>query len=236
MPSRNRAAVIALHGTASNRAGVAAHARLLVRHGYGVLALDLRGHGESDGRSTSAAWKLDDDLDAAIAWLSRRGDVDDRRVGALGVSLGGEVALQAAARRTELRAIVAEGVIGSEPTDLRHGNADPLSIALVGVMAAATRVLAGEVPGASDAELVRRVAPRPLLLISAGRTEARINRYFASRGGPTVEHWNLPRASHASAIRTERKAYERRVTDFLARSMLHPDARRAAARVTPPRH
>jgi pimeloyl-ACP methyl ester carboxylesterase len=220
--SRNRAAVIALHGTGSNRNGIAAHARVLARHGYGVLALDLRGHGDSGGRSTSVPWKLDGDLDAAIAWLARRGDVDDRRIGALGVSLGGEVALQAAARRNELRAIVVEGVIGSEPADLRHGNADPFSIAQVGVMAAATHVLAGEGPGASDAELVERVAPRRLLLISAGPTEARINRYFARRGGETVPHWNLPRASHASAIRTEPERYERRVTDFLSRSLLHP--------------
>jgi dienelactone hydrolase len=105
VPSRNRAAVIPMHGTGSNRNGVAAHARVLARHGYGVLALDLRGHGDSGGRSTSVPWKLDDDLDAAIAWLSRRSDVDDRRIGALGVSLGGVVALRAAARRTELRAI-----------------------------------------------------------------------------------------------------------------------------------
>jgi pimeloyl-ACP methyl ester carboxylesterase len=220
VPSRNGAAVIALHGTGSNRTGVAAHARMLARHGYGVLALDLRGHGDSGGRSTSVAWKLDDDVDAALAWLSHRRDVDARRIGALGVSLGGEVALQAAARRPELRAIVAEGVIGSGPADLRHGDADPFSLAQVSVMAAATHLLAGEGPGASDAELVGLIAPRPLLLISAGPTEARINRWFADRSGAAVDEWNLPTASHASAIRTEPARYERRVTAFLDRTLL----------------
>jgi uncharacterized protein len=120
VPSRTGAAVIALHGTESDRNGVAPHARMLARHGYGVLAVDLRGHGDSGGRSTSVPWMLDDDLDSAIAWLSRRDDVDDRRIGAVGVSLGGEVALHTAARRPELRAVVAEGVVGSGPTDLRH--------------------------------------------------------------------------------------------------------------------
>jgi uncharacterized protein len=84
VPSRTGAAVIALHGTESNRNGVAPHARMLARHGYGVLAVDLRGHGDSGGRSTSVPWMLDDDLDSAIAWLSRRDDVDDRRIGAAG--------------------------------------------------------------------------------------------------------------------------------------------------------
>ncbi len=53
VPSRNGAAVALLHGTGGNRTGVAAHARLLARRGYGVLLFDLRGHGASDGRSTS---------------------------------------------------------------------------------------------------------------------------------------------------------------------------------------
>jgi uncharacterized protein len=53
VPSRNRAAVIALHGIGSDRLGVERHARMLARHGYGVLALDLRGHGESERLS---AW------------------------------------------------------------------------------------------------------------------------------------------------------------------------------------
>jgi pimeloyl-ACP methyl ester carboxylesterase len=221
VPSRNGAAVIALHGTGGNRNGVAAHARLLARHGYGVLALDLRGHGESGGRSTSIPWRLDDDLDAALAWLSRRADVDPGRIGALGVSLGGEVALQAAARRPELRAVVAEGVVGSGPSDLRHGGGGPLALGQIAVMAAATHVLAGGGPGASDAELVERIAPRPLLLISAGPREARIARHFAARGGPTVRRWNLPRAEHGRALATDPAGYERRVTAFLARA-LHP--------------
>jgi uncharacterized protein len=53
VPSRNGAAVAVMHGTGSNRLGVADHARLLARSGYGVLIFDLHGHGESNGRSTS---------------------------------------------------------------------------------------------------------------------------------------------------------------------------------------
>jgi dienelactone hydrolase len=219
VPSRTGAAVIALHGTGGNRNGVDAHARVLARHGYGVLALDLRGHGESGGRSTSVPWRLDEDLDAAVAWLGRRADVDHRRIGALGVSLGGEVALRAAARRGDLRAVVAEGVGGSGPSDLRHGGEGPLALAQVAVMAAATRVLAGRGPGATDAELVKRVAPRPLLLISAGPREAALGEYFARSGGPAVEHWNLPHAAHGSALPTDPAGYERRVTRFLARAL-----------------
>ena len=46
VPSRNGAAVIAFPG----RSGPVEHARMLARHGYGVLLLDMRGQGESRGR------------------------------------------------------------------------------------------------------------------------------------------------------------------------------------------
>jgi pimeloyl-ACP methyl ester carboxylesterase len=182
VPSRNGAAVLALHGTGSNRLGVARHARLLAGHGYGVLALDLRGHGESGGRSTSVPWRLDDDLDAALDWLEARPDVHGGRIGALGVSLGGEVALQLAARRTDLRAVVAEGVMGGT--------------------------------------VVARVAPRPLLLISSGRSsEAAEGRAFARRGGASTALWNLPGARHGGALGTDPAGYEQRVVGFLDRAL-----------------
>ena len=56
--------------------GPAAHARMLVRHGYGVLLFDRRGEGESDGDPNAWGWGGDRDLQAAIAWLAARPDVD----------------------------------------------------------------------------------------------------------------------------------------------------------------
>ena len=85
------------------------------------IALDLRGHGVSGGRSMSLPWKLDNDLDAALAWLGRRADVGGGRIGLLGVSLGGEISLLLAARRHDVRAVVAEGVGGDSYTDARTG-------------------------------------------------------------------------------------------------------------------
>jgi hypothetical protein len=46
-PSRNGAAVVVVHGGGSDRKGSVAHARMLARHGYGVLLYDARGRGES---------------------------------------------------------------------------------------------------------------------------------------------------------------------------------------------
>ena len=152
---------------------------------------DLRGHGESDGRSTSAPWKLDDDIDAAAEWLAARPDVDPTRIGLLGLSLGGEVALRVAAHRRDVRATVAEGAMGAV-RDAKAGGASWPALAQLGGLSVISTVLTGEGTGA-DVDLVTRIAPRPLLLISAGRAiDADVNRVFQRRGGRSIQHWKPP--------------------------------------------
>ena len=105
VPSRNGAAVIAAPG----RAGSQKPARMLVRHGYGVLLFDRRGEGESQGDPNAFGWDASNDMRAAVAFLQRRPDVDNGRIGGIGLSVGGETLLQTAAESNGLKAIVSDG-------------------------------------------------------------------------------------------------------------------------------
>ena len=102
VPSKNGAAVIAFPGRAESQP----HARMLVRHGYGVLLFDRRGEGQSEGDPNGLGWGMAADITAAAAFLSDRPDVEQGRVGGLGLSVGGEVLLEAAAKTDMLRAVV----------------------------------------------------------------------------------------------------------------------------------
>jgi len=171
-----------------NRLGVAAHARLLARHGYGVLIFDLHGHGESDGRSTSLPSRFQEDADAALEYLRQRPDVRAGRIGIVGFSLGGEVAVHAVARQPKWRAMVLEGVQGGSPDDMKASEPDPATFVTLAAVYGLSRVLGGLGPSASNQELIERIAPRPLLLLSAGRgTEARANKEYKRHGGLTTE-------------------------------------------------
>ena len=97
VPSRNRTAVLVSHGSGGSRERVAAHVRMLARHGYGVLAFDNPGNGESEGHSNGLGYNAQPAVDAALRWLTRRHDVDPRRIAGFGSSLGAEVLLEAAA-------------------------------------------------------------------------------------------------------------------------------------------
>ena len=105
VPSTNGAAVISFPG----RKGSQKPARLLARQGYGVLLFDRRGEGESDGDPNAWGWEGYRDVDAAVAFLERRPDVERGRIGGIGLSVGGEMMLEAAARSHGLKAVVSEG-------------------------------------------------------------------------------------------------------------------------------
>src|SRR6185503_17455940 len=81
VPSKNRAAVIAFPG----RKGPQRPARMLIRHGYGVLLFDRRGEGESDGDPNAFGWDGQRDVHAAVEFLKGRPDVDPDRIGGIGL-------------------------------------------------------------------------------------------------------------------------------------------------------
>ena len=98
--SKNGATVISFPG----RKGSRKPARMLVRHGYGVLLFDRRGEGESEGDPNLYGWRGTRDLRGAISYLESRSDVDPDRIGAIGLSVGGEMLLQAAAESDDFEA------------------------------------------------------------------------------------------------------------------------------------
>ena len=105
IPSRNGAAIVDYPG----RLGTQAHARMLARHGYGVLLFDRRGEGRSEGGGNLLGWGGEKDIIAAVDWLKSRPDVDPDRIGGIGLSVGGELMLEAAAKDPDLAAVVSDG-------------------------------------------------------------------------------------------------------------------------------
>ena len=99
------------------RSGPQKQARMLARHGYGVLLFDRRGEGESEGDPNVFGWGGERDLLAAAAYLRSRPDIDSSRIGAIGLSVGGEMLIHAAAHSDAFKAIVTEGASGQSLRD-----------------------------------------------------------------------------------------------------------------------
>ena len=216
VPSRNGAAVIAFPG----RSGPQKQTRMLARHGYGVLLFDRRGEGESDGEPNIFGWGGERDVKAAIAYLQHRPDVDPDRIGGIGLSVGGEMMLEAAAETDQLAAVVSEGAgprAYSDEMDQDLSGSEKLQNAVPSaIKTASLAVLTNQAPPANLKDLVGRIAPRPILLIAAPNSPngEDLNRGYYAAAGEPKELWEIPESRHVGGLAARPQEYERRVIGF----------------------
>jgi uncharacterized protein len=213
VPSRNRAAVIVFPG----RTGAQKQARMLVRHGYGVLLYDRRGEGHSEGDPNSFGWDFDKDIRAGLDFLKQRADVDPERIGGLGLSVGGEMLLQTAADTQGLAAIVSEGAgarsMAEELDDVSGFNKVGTALTYA-VRDLSNSVFQNRLPPENLINLVPKIAPRPIFLIHGGEDDAghRNPDYFRAAKEPK-QIWEA-KGGHTDGIAEQPEEYERRVVAF----------------------
>lgn len=106
-----RANVIIAHGVDHTRQVMLPRAVFLVRGGYNVLALDLRGHGESAAQYASPGYLESRDVLGAIEYVRERGE--HAPIVLLGLSYGAAAVLLAAAKSQDVTAVIADGVYPS---------------------------------------------------------------------------------------------------------------------------
>jgi len=96
---KRRPAVILLHDYGFNRRDWGIFIPDLIQQGYNVLAIDLRGHGQSKGGknpSTPSVEYLMDvghlDIAAAVQWLRAQKNTDKKAITLVGVGIGADLA------------------------------------------------------------------------------------------------------------------------------------------------
>ena len=224
-------AVIAVHGYTSCRRDerVLLAAGMLHRHGFAVLAIDLRNHGESGrptGRHTGGVRESADVL-GAWDWLVAGGQRPAERVGLFGISLGAASVLIAAGDEPRVAAVWADSSYGdiddATRAELRRNHLPPFLLP-GGLLAG--RLLEG--PGLRDKSplvAMGRLAGRPAY-ITHGTADTRLEVFYADQlrraattNGVPAESWIVDGCGHADAIVDYPAEYERRLVDFFERTI-----------------
>jgi uncharacterized protein len=221
IPSKNGAAVIAFPG----RSGPRKPARFLARHGYGVLLFDRRGEGDSEGDPNALGWGGTKDLEAAVAFLRERPDVDPNRIGGIGLSVGGEMLLQFAAESDDLKAVVSEGagIRSVREASEQSGAEKWASLPTWGAITAGAAVFSNHSPPPNLKDLASRIEPEAVFFIYADRGQGgeKLSADYHEVAGRPKQLWKTDSA-HTGGYDANPREYERRVVRFFRKSLYAP--------------
>ena len=127
-PSERRAAFLVLHGFGSNceSPSVIQPARVLSEFGYVTLRFDMRGCGKSEGEfGRVICLEQVEDLGNALDFLARHPAVDPDRIGVIGSSFGGAVAVYAGGINPRIAAVISNGGWGHGERKFRGQHPGP---------------------------------------------------------------------------------------------------------------
>jgi pimeloyl-ACP methyl ester carboxylesterase len=215
-------------GTKADLLGIGMH---LWREGNNVLLFDYHGHGHGWGVPVTLGFREVNDLLGALDYVQQR--VPGAVIGVLGYSMGAAVAIMGAARRPEVRAVVADSAFATHWGVVEYNFKRVVRLPAAPFLFLADLLMAWragyhfrEVEPLRD---VGKLAPRPLLLIH-GLNDTVISpqdsqRLFEAAGEPK-ELWLVEGMDHCCAYFKDRGAYCQRIAAFFA---THLDAVEAEA-------
>ncbi len=213
--------VLLLHGNNANRGNTLSRGKLLVSHGYAVLMLTLRAHGDSTGEYHDIGWRARQDVWAAVEFLEQRRP--GRPVIVSGNSMGSAAAIFAA---KELGTRVQGYILESPYQDLKVAVWNRVDIALppgLSHVAYAGLRTVGPLflPHLDQISPVNEISGIPedvpvLILAGDADRHARLHEARAILA-KVASHGNLvvfAGAPHGDLFHSNRDLYERTVLDF----------------------
>lgn len=215
-----RGTIVFCHGHAGSMDPDIEYAPTFHDNGYNVLMFDFRGHGRSEGQCVSMGYLERLDLLGAVDYLRSRG-ID--RVGVLGFSMGGAVAISTAPQSEAIGVVVTDGAFarlggaiasGARERGLPAWVAAWVSPLIIGL---ASLRLGSWLPRADPIRWVDKIAPRALLIIHGGLDPyislAEVQELYAKAGEPK-DLWVVSEASHRQVDKQRPDEYKARLLAF----------------------
>jgi pimeloyl-ACP methyl ester carboxylesterase len=215
---------VLIHGYGDAKVGAIAWAPMLHDLGYHILAVDLRAHGDSEGRQTTAGFFERHDLNQMLDQLRAARPSDTSTLVLFGISLGGAVALAAAESRDDIAAIILECPYTEYSHAVRahaRGLNMPAPSLVPIVLKLAQRTSGARFDDVRPIDLIPKMKC-PVMVISGERDPfappedlVALERAVAQRDDPRSVFWKVSGAAHVLCMTSEPDEYNDRVESFL---------------------
>jgi fermentation-respiration switch protein FrsA (DUF1100 family) len=221
-----RPTVILCHGVWTGRRECLPLALRFREAGYNALCFDFRAHGLSDGRFTSVGHHETNDVLGAVAYVQTRPEVDARRIGVVGFSMGAAATIQAAARCPAIAAIVADSAYASFVDAAKYSFSLVTRVPHFPIAPMAMRwakwIVHVDAEQLRPVDVIGRIAPRPVLISHGVLDEIVPVRHaytlFQAAEEPK-ELWVVPDVHHVGARDTDTDGYFVRIERFLREAL-----------------
>ena len=214
----SQATIILLHGFAVDKSDLLDVALFLFNNNFSVLLFDFRAHGESGGENCSLGYFEKLDLRAAVDFLKEKGE---KKIGVMGFSMGGMVALLEASQNPNISAVISDCSYISFRSAVRdfakaYYHLPEYPFIPMAVWAAGKRLRINT----KDVDLsiyVEKISPRPILIIH-GREDKEIRLInglkIYEKAKEPKELWVVDEAEHLGTYAIMRMEYEKRIIFF----------------------
>jgi pimeloyl-ACP methyl ester carboxylesterase len=218
------AVVVLLHGGDSDRLGTAWHARQLIQAGYGVLLYDQRATGESTGERAFLGWFDGSDLLAVIDDLTDRPEVEKDRIGVVGLSRGGHVALNAAYLDPDrMSALWLDGIQAQRIDDFPPAEnvGERFATLIDTLILKMAEIHLGRPAPPAFVHILAGLDFPPMVIVVGGLQdfEYRVGKKYESVVGDNAQIWLIEDARHLGGPAVVPDEYSRRMLEFFEASL-----------------
>lgn len=218
--------LILCHGWGSNRGELLRDTCFLAAQGFNLFYFDFRGSGESGGDLSSVGYLETRDFDAAYEFLTHNRPHACERIGVFGTSMGGSVAVFAAAKYPQLRCLLAENTFLSYKRVVSNFCWLRLRIPrwpFVPLTLFFVRMRLGADPEPFSPVHNAGAVKTPVLFIIGDHDDlvpvADSERLFGLCGSDKKELWTLTGSTHGKCAEVGGEVYKARVSKFFLENM-----------------
>lgn len=197
------------------------------RSPFSLLLMDFRGHGHSGPGPVTFGFREHQEVKAALDLVSGDPHLKDLPVGCWGISMGGAVALLAAARYPQILGVVTDAAYSEVGKAIAraqwltyHIPRVPLGQLVIWAVEFRLRCRAARM---DPFRVMGRLPPRPVLLIHGGRDRTvplgEGEALYRSAGEPK-RWWLIPESEHATCYYDRTEEYVRKITEFFQDAFL----------------
>jgi fermentation-respiration switch protein FrsA (DUF1100 family) len=213
---------IVCHGVMDSKSGMMSFVQALHEGGYNVLAFDMRGHGESDRWTVTYGERESRDIIAGVDYLASAHPDAAQHVVGVGWSTGAASLILAAAQDPRIEALHIDAAYARTSDMARHiGEQVPALLrgwTYYSGLAIGSLETGTDLWRLSTADAVRRISPRPVMIIHGTRDRVvpfeQGEKVFGAANSPKSFH-AVPGAGHCQTIAAEGRQYTSRMIRFL---------------------